>query len=125
MSNELRELQDLLEKMVKSDKPRDYYSITRMLKNYEPVGGCTFKKGDFVTPKEGTDLKNPGEPCIVLEAFSICQYHLKDSSKPLIPYNMIIARAAIYDPDEVILYVDDSSKYEIYKGVKVGDIQGF
>ena len=105
------------------NKQRDHYQITKELSYFIPLEGCKFKVGDWVTPKETSRIKSPGEPCKVISAFDVGQYQFTEKGSPLVPYNMIVARPcfACDDLSDIKLYIADSNDYEPYKGLIYGD----
>jgi len=107
----------------KDEKPRDNYEITRLLKMYDVAKPCPFKEGDFVTPRADSNLRRPGEPCLVVQAFSQRQFFSnKNNSNYLNSYDMIIIRSRFgNDIEDIGVYYADSESYEPYKGLVYGD----
>ena len=101
---------------------RDNYRITEILKKFDMKSPCTFKVGDFVTPKPESHYRRPGEPCLVVQAFETCQYQFVEERRPLYQYNMIVARPSLdCDIESVKLYLVESKYFETYTGLVYGD----
>ena len=103
--------------------PRDCYQITKLLKEFELPCGCNFKIGDFVIPKENSNIRRKGEPGLVISVYDTCQYQNHELSLPLRPYNMIIARAVSDNLQDIKLYLAYSDDYELYKGITFGEYE--
>lgn len=105
-----------------NEKPRNHYRITEVLMNHDYQKACPYKVGDFVTPKESSNKRRPGEPCYVVYSYDQAQYSPGYSGKPLQVFNMVIARPQLGNEiGEVLLYPANSDDYEPYKGLVYGD----
>jgi len=102
-------------------KNRDYYEFTKTLSEYDFDNPCPFKKGDWVTPKENSDVRNAGEPCLVLAAYEHTQYSFVGYGEPLQMCNMMLARMSFGADPEVKVYLVMSDRFEKYTGLVYGD----
>ena len=104
------------------DITRDHYRITEILKKFDMKRPCAFNVGDFVTPKQESHYRRPGEPCLVVQSFETCQHQFVAGGKPLYSYNMIIARPCLDgDIENINLYLVESEYFEAYTGLVYGD----
>ena len=98
-----------------NDKIRDCYEITRIISSMIFDKPCSFKKGDWITPKEDSGLKHAGEPCLVIDAFNTT-YQSDKIGYPLIPIDMLIA-CSTNEIDDIQVYSAYSGMYEKYNGI--------
>jgi len=105
----------------RDSRDRDFYSITGAITNYVFNKPCAFKEGDWVTPKEASNLRRPGEPCKVIAAYDCTQYQFVGAGSPLVEYDMLIGRVGFSDDTSVYVYVGNSDDYEPYTGLVYGD----
>jgi len=111
------------EKHEQEEKPFDAYQMTEMLSKYDFNKRCAFEKGDWVTPKEGSNLRGHGRPFLVVHAYG-GSFFLSDahsSGNPLCVVNMVVASGLYDHPDEVAVWNGYSDNFEKYQGLVYGD----
>jgi len=98
---------------------RDGYELSKKLHKFDFDPPCSFAKGDWVTPKEGSGLRGCGEPHLVLEVYSNTRFELGGRGDPLSVYNMVVA--CVSPHDDVLVYAVSSDRFEKYTGIVYGE----
>jgi len=97
--------------------PGDYYKVTEIISKHRENDKCSFKPGDWVTPKADSDLRRPGEPALVVAMYDDPQFYIEDLEYELDKYDMVILRCSFDDINEVNYYAEDSKNWEFYTGL--------
>ncbi|MCL2092983.1 MAG: hypothetical protein FWH12_02205 [Treponema sp.] len=114
----------LLKSLSDTDKEPevDNYTATRLMQEYLLEESKPYKVGEYITPKEGRNIKGHGDPCLVVQVWDEYQYAVRgEPGDELERYNMMIVRMVLIRGKRVVSVLADSDDFEPYTGLVWGD----